>query len=318
MDWIKANHDRVAVIVAALFLFLCAFFIWRSTSQFSESFIDSQGRGRPRDATPPAAAIALEEAVKNLKAPPQWTFGGHSGLFVPEKHFVDSQGQLATLKSSEVHPPVPNEWLEQFNLPIADADVLEQDPDGDGFTNLTEWQGKSNPTDKSSHPDYIVALRLKTVKNEPFKLLFSAWNPATETAQIEPINFKAPTQFLKVGDMISGTKFKIVNFEEKHQKSASTGGDVDVSELQLEHVDTHEKLSLVKEKMAMSPEPVVTFVYTWPASSPPRNIQVRKEQEFSLKPNEQIKYKVIDAQPTKAVIVNTEKPDQRIEINLAQ
>jgi len=38
-----------------------------------------------------------------------------------------------TLQTTEVHPPVPNEWLERFGLPIADADVLEQDLDGDGF-----------------------------------------------------------------------------------------------------------------------------------------------------------------------------------------
>jgi hypothetical protein len=41
---------------------------------------------------------------------------------------------------------------------------------------------------------------------------------------------------------------------------------------------------------------------------------VRKDQEFSLKPLERIKYKLADVQPTKAVIVNTQKPDEPIEI----
>jgi hypothetical protein len=47
----------------------------------------------------------------------------------------------ATLQTTEVHPPVPNEWLEQFGLPIAESDVLAQDPDTDGFPNLEEWHG---------------------------------------------------------------------------------------------------------------------------------------------------------------------------------
>ena len=87
--------------------------------------------------------------MEKLKQPAQWTFSSRSGLFVPEKHFIGANGMPATLQTTEVHPPVPNEWLEQFDLPIADADVLTQDPDGDGFTNLEEWQNHTNPTDKA-------------------------------------------------------------------------------------------------------------------------------------------------------------------------
>ena len=318
MEWIKANYERVALIAASVILFLFAFLIWRNASGFSETFASLQTTGAPKPASAPPTAVAVEEAQKKLKQPPQWTFVGPSGLFVPEKHFVDAQGHLATLQSTEVHPPVPNEWLEQFGLPIADADVLEQDPDGDGFNNLSEWQGHSNPTEKSSHPDYVMALRLKSVRNEPFRLLFSSWNPTTETAQIETIDYKEPTQFLKAGDPVGGTRFKIVKFTEKQQPNPATGGIQDVSELTLEHADTHEPLILVLGKIATSPEPVANFAYTWPASSPPRDMVLRKEQEFSLKPVEQIKYKLVDVQPTKAVIVNTENPRQRVEITLGQ
>jgi hypothetical protein len=44
---------------------------------------------------------------------------------------------------------------------------------------------------------------------------------------------------------------------------------------------------------------------------------VRKDQEFSLKPNEEIKYKLVDVQPEKAVIVNTQRSDAPIEIGFA-
>jgi hypothetical protein len=69
----------------------------------------------------------------------------------------------------------------------------------------------------------------------------------------------------------------------------------------------------VKEKVAMSPESVATFVYTWGGR---REFQVRKDQEFSLKPHEQIKYKLIDVGPAKAVIVNSQRADEPIEIGL--
>jgi hypothetical protein len=36
-----------------------------------------------------------------------------------------------------------------------------------------------------------------------------------------------------------------------------------------------------------------------------------------LKPVEEIKYKLVDVQPAKAVIVNMERPNERIEIGFA-
>jgi len=70
----------------------------------------------------------------------------------------------------------------------------------------------------------------------------------------------------------------------------------------------------VKEKVATSPQSVATFVYTWGGR---REFEVRKDQEFSLKPLEEIKYKVADVEATRAVIVNTQKPNEPIEIGLA-
>jgi hypothetical protein len=86
-----------------------------------------------------------------------------------------------------------------------------------------------------------------------------------------------------------------------------------VSEVTLEQEDTKEQISLVKEKVEMSPESVVTFVYSWGGL---REFQVRKDQEFSLQPVEEIKYKVVDVQPNKAVIINTRAPNEPIEIGM--
>ncbi len=63
----------------------------------------------------------------------------------------------------------------------------------------------------------------------------------------------------------------------------------------------------------MSPESVATFVYTLGSR---QEFQVRKDQEFSLKPLAQIKYKLIDVGPAKAVIVNSQRADEPIEIGL--
>ena len=315
MNWVRAHYENVIVLAAALFLFLCAIWILRNVAGLAANFPAMQAASLLKEASPPGKASDLAAAAEKIRQPPQWIFGGRSGLFVPEKHFIGANGLPATLKTAEVHPPVPNEWLEQFGLPIADADVLDQDPDGDGFTNLEEWQAHTNPVDKKSHPDYISKLKMKSSSEEPFRLIFSSWvrGPEGETYGINTIDLKQPTQFLRVGDTIGGTRFKVVKFKEKYQTN-QYGTRVDVSELTLQNEETREQLTLVKEKVAMSPESVATFVYSWGGR---QEFEVRQDQEFSLKPQEEIKYKLIDVQLTKAVIVNVQKPDEPIEIGLA-
>jgi hypothetical protein len=318
MAWIKANYDRMAMLTGIVVLFVCAILICRSAAQFGDNFTVLQHVSTSKSRSLPSMAAALEMTAKKLNQPSQWTFSGRSGLFVPEKHFIGADGLPTALEATEVHPPVPNEWLEQFGLPLEDADVLEQDPDGDGFSNFDEWR-HANPIDKNSHPDYLTKLRVKSIREELFRLLFSAWvsGPDGETFQINTIDFTQPTQFLKIGEIVGGTRFKIGRFTEKYIKDRY-GTNVDVSELALEQVDTLDKLTLVKEQVAASPESVVTFIYAWPVSQPPVEFQVRKDQEFSLRPDESIKYKLVDAQPNKAVIEETSNPNQKIEIGLGQ
>src|SRR5436190_10270471 len=196
MDWIKAHYDRVIVIAAAIFLFLAAVLIWRNATQFGAVFVALQAAPPPKQPKPPGKAVDLEAATDKLHQPPQWTFSGRSGLFVPEKHFIGSNGLPATLQTTQVHPPVPNEWLEQFGLPIADSDVLEQDPDGDGFNNFDEWQGHTNPIDRNSHPDYLTKLKLKSFSQEPFRLVFAS--RTEDTFGINTIDLTQPTQFVKI------------------------------------------------------------------------------------------------------------------------
>ena len=310
MDWLKKNYERVLLIAGVAILLVSGFCIFRRATGFQAQFAELQSRPTQRPATPPGKAKDVEGALQKLHHPSQWTFSGRSGLFVPEKHFIGADGQPATLQTTEVHPPVPNEWIEQFGLPIADADVLEQDPDGDGFNNFDEWQGKTNPTDPKSHPDYLTKLKLKSFSQEPFRLVFAS--RIEETFGINTIDLKQPTQFVQIGDTIAGTHFRVAKFTEKSVKD-KYGTDEDASELILENTETHEQLTLVKEKVAISPESVATFVYSWRDR---KEFVVKKDQGVSLPPEGDIRYKLIDVQPTKAVIASSQKPDAPIEIGL--
>jgi hypothetical protein len=311
LDWIKAHYDRVVLIAAGIFLFVSAVSIWWNAIQLGNRLV-AQPVPPTKNVSPPPIALELDRAAERFQHPSQWKSSRRSGLFVPEKHFIGTNGMPATLENTQVHSPVPNEWFEKFGLPIQDADVLEQDADSDGFTNLDEWQGGTDPTNKDSHPDYLTKLRLVSATEEPFRFIFASW--VDGTFALNTIDQSEPTQFLKIGDVIRGTGFKILKFTEKHERN-QYGTNVDVSELLLQHRETKAQVTLVKEKVATSPQSVATFVYAWNGR---REFEVRKDQEFSLKPVEEISYKLVDVQPNKAVIVNTQKPNARIEIGFPQ
>jgi hypothetical protein len=152
---------------------------------------------------------------------------------------------------------------------------------------------------------------LVSATEEPFRYMLSSW--VGGTFAINAIDQSETTQFLKIGDVIRGTDFKIVKFTEKHDRN-QYGTKIDVSELLLEHRETKAQVTLVKEKVATSPQSVATFVYSWGGRN---EFEVRKDQEFSLKPAEEIKYKLVDVQSDKAVIVNAETPNAPIEIGFA-
>ena len=309
MDWLRTNYERAAVLAAALFLILCAVFIFLSASGFSERFSAFQNIPPPQNKIPAGQAPAIVEATQKLAAPAQWTASGRSGLFVPEKHFIGADGQPATLQNTLLHPPVPNEWLEEFGLPITEADVLTQDADGDGFTNRDEWEGHTNPSDQASHPPYTFKLRLRSFAEEAFPLIFSS--SVSETYAINSVDRRMPTQFLQVGEMVAGTKYKLTAYTEKYETD-KYGTNVDVSELTLEQIDTHDQVTLVKEKRATSPESVANFLYTWNGAE--RAFAVKKDQEFTIAPLEEVKYKLLDVQPEKATIIETSRPNDKIAI----
>ncbi len=76
MDWVRAHYDRVLLIAATLLLSFCALSIWRSAMSFSKHFAAQESAPPPKPAKPPARALELEAAGKNLEQPALWTFSG--------------------------------------------------------------------------------------------------------------------------------------------------------------------------------------------------------------------------------------------------
>ena len=56
---------------------------------------------------------------------------------------------------------LPDEWEKKYGLNLNDPADAESDGDGDLFTNLEEFEAKTDPTDPRDHPDYLASLTLQ-------------------------------------------------------------------------------------------------------------------------------------------------------------
>lgn len=321
MESLKENYEHALLGAAALALAAVAGWMIVSARSFSDAFADLRNPPARNDKIPAFDAAAYATAKTRLAGKQDWEprrleGGREIPLFVSVPYI--SKVELKDGKTVEslvdpargteaLHPPVPNAWLLANKLPLLDPRVLQDDPDGDGFTNLDEFLGKTDPNDKASHPPYLTKLFLKRFIQKPFRLMFVA--RVGETVQINMIDRDAPTQFLKVGSAISGTKFKIVDFKPIEEMDTAVGIKRDRSEVTLENTETSERIVLVKEKEVNSPDSLALLTYVWEG----RDMQLKKNDEFTLKP-ENIKYRLIDVTQAGATIVDVTKPEAKINV----
>jgi hypothetical protein len=222
MDWIKKNTDQFALALLALILLLLSGFMIFKSLNFGDSFSAIQTTPPRNDTIPPLQMAVVTDAQQSAEKPAQWTpkppAGGKSAgsLLVSDPYFVEG-GKLKKLDKGGINfPPVTNAWLSKYGLSLLNPDVLNDDPDKDGFTNLEEFLGDSrtretanpegdpdstNPLDKESHPHYYTELWLKQWIRVPFSLIFMGYDgdpakPATLNFQINAASLSQPTQFL--------------------------------------------------------------------------------------------------------------------------
>jgi hypothetical protein len=328
MDWIKKNTHQFALALVALLLLACSVLIFLKTQSFAEGFSAAMTAPAHSKEVPKLDTSVIDSAQQRLAAPHQWEpKPGQGSLFVSWPLLRDkTTGQLSQVKDRMQNPPVPNNWLTKYDLDPLGSTVLRDDPDQDGFSNLDEYLGAdrqpptdpnevnapadaTNPKDKNSHPPYYTKLVLKRYIKVPFRLQFDGIDgdplrdkPEAMSYQINTKDLRQPSEFLKLGEMVRNTKFKLMKFQYKTRRNESIGEDEDVSELTLHNVESDEDFVLIWRKETDSPDSYALFDYLWPNAASPQPIQVKKRQEFVLKPNIQERYKLIDIKETEAVI----------------
>ncbi len=316
MTWVKQNYDRFLLAVLAAVVLACAGLLFNNSRNYNAVFAslkDQVPRSNKFQVVEQDKVISEQQKLANPDVwPARMMDNRRLPVFDSVPYITDGKlliDPLSTTDNTPLHPPVPNKWLMDHGQDLLSPDVLTQDADGDGFNTLDEWIGKTDPQDKNSHPPYWTKLVLTKFVRIPFRLRFDAKNG--DSIQINTVDVEgAPTLFLKVGQLVTGTKYKITKFEAKTGKV--DGITKDVSEVTVQNVESGENIVLPKGQEVDSPTTYAVLNYVWTG----KPFAVKKNQEFTLKPEDNVKYKCVDLNDTEVRILK-EDDKQDLHIKMA-
>ncbi len=165
----------------------------------------------------------------------------------------------------------------------------------------------TSPIDAKSHPPYHTRLTLAPLPNGdlgivniPFRLKFMSVdiNPRDAkdiTFQVNTIDKGARTRFVPIGQMIPETPYKATKFEKK-ERPGKDGTVDDISEMTIVNPVTGKVVVLPMGLVVDSPESFVSLRYLWvaPGGQPTPDMNKKKDDTFTLPPESDKIYKVVD------------------------
>ncbi len=178
----KNSYEKILLVIAALILVGMITLGAMKLGAVSEDFPDASEN--PKEALPIETESLVNKAAKTLSKPMamdemRMADGRKIDSFTAANLYVrrgsDAPVVIDDPKQEPVHPPIPNEWWlsNSMSEEIGYGDAPQRDFDGDGFSNLEEFNEKSNPNDKNSFPSLFAKLRLASVEKEQWYLRFS-------------------------------------------------------------------------------------------------------------------------------------------------
>lgn len=170
MSWISKNYEKTALGGAVVLALGLAFLGWTKFSGVHDDFGPGPNTGGKND-TGVVGAELIPQAQQSLKLDHSWQqaidderpvdlFTGIA-LFV---HKNNPEVPVDPIKDPPIHPPIPNKWWLENRIDPGFGDSPACDPDADGFTNLEEYDAKTDPNNPGSYPSLLA--KLMFVKEE--------------------------------------------------------------------------------------------------------------------------------------------------------
>jgi len=333
MNWIKKNPAQLSLSLVSLVALALIALLYTRVSSFAGNFKGIQNPIISTGKVEKTPTETLDAARKAIETPVSWAPTDQAGKLLISELYVIQDGKLARPKGKSFQKPVPNVWLSNYNLDFLKDTVLKEDPDQDGFTTLEEWNGldtlshldndghpvmnsggqplpddSTDPMDPISHPPYHTKLVLVKIRLIPFRLRFMSSDldlkkPENSMVQINTVDVGGRTHFVKLGDDIPKTKYKVESFK-KIEVPGKDGTKKDASEVTVENKETGAKVILPLGQIVDSPDSYGVFGYKWvqPGKEGTADFSKARGQTFTLPPEPDKTYTLVEIVGKSAVI----------------
>ncbi len=191
-------------------------------------------------------------------------------------------------------------WFKKYHLNLNDPKMLDEDPDGDGFSNREEFLADTDPRDPNSRPGIHKSIRLKEYNEVRLPLILEAVEG--DKARIKRTDQgESHAEMIKAGDVVRGLPLKVVSVESRLE-TGKDGLPADLSKVTLEDSSTKEKLTLVKDMPAKTSASYATLV----SPDGKTTLKVHQGDVFTWPAEQGATYKVVDMSQDQVVLQQIE------------
>lgn len=169
-----------------------------------------------------------------------------------------------------IHDPIPNKWWLDNGADPSYANSPARDDDGDGFSNIDEYNAKTSPTDAKVFPALIDKLAYNKDESWQWYVVFGfetdgSWAPkivamTPDRKRVE--NRVPPGEMIKPGDTFFAQKepfkgrFRFLSISKQVVKSKRTNSEQEVSVAEYEELKPNKKGLKYKSQYGL-PEPEI-------------------------------------------------------------
>jgi len=251
MSWFSKNYEKASLGGAVALALGLAYFGWSKLGGVENDFsmqVKSAGNNNPAVAD----ADLIPKAKSSMLLDRTWkqALDGERGvdlfsgipLFVPSAT-PDKAIDLLNKDSAPVHPPIPNTWWLENRLDPGFADSPNRDPDGDGFSNIEEFNSKTDPNDDKSIPPLLAKLTylrddslgwvIRPSFGDGGSFPFNYFDTKAGKNKTGADNMVAPNGlFFAAGPMAN--RFKLLGSEVRREMNPRTRSEVEVTYVRIE------------------------------------------------------------------------------------
>ncbi len=274
MNWIQTHYDRALLIGASVIALGGSALVIMKAGSFRDSLAVTE---KPASSNlPPLDQAPIDSALKRIAEPATWQrpkLGEFktvpllaSSPFVAKNDTPTEAFDMLAENAPKLRDPIDNAWLVINNLDFTSINVKEQDPDGDGYTNLDEYLAKTDPQSSLSTPSFESKLYYVERVEHPLSIKFSAYDGGTCSiaviSQDDTGKETRATAYLKVGDTTKDGRFRIDDVKMEVVERFGTQTQVAVATISDLKNPSAEKIRVEQGKAVDHPSYSAKFVYS--------------------------------------------------------